>query len=392
MSRALRLVLVAAAGAVAALILLLAAPGTGTAELAVLAAALVAGELIELRPINRAALPLSLAVTVVMIRACSPTQFIIVIGVAYLIGVAVRLEPPGLSARVLLFLERIAAALIAAGAYRIVLDVAEPANRRAAVLAALAAAALCEIVVHDLVAAASERRFAVGHGPGGDVALVTSAILMAVGYRGIDGDGQLGLWGLLLFSVLLLAAWYSFELLASTRRNFRQTVRALGVAPELGGLVRAGHAERVAEMVVAIGHELSMDPSDVEHLETAALLHHLGAVCLDEPADGSSHDPVAVAEAGAQMLRRSDALASAGEIVAAELLLHRHPVAREATSAALAGQVLKVASAFDELTEGDPDHAAWAIEALFTGPSYVYDGRVLDALERVVVRRGLLAV
>ena len=57
-------------------------------------------------------------------------------------------------------------------------------------------------------------------------------------------------------------------------------------------------------------------------------------------------------------------------------------------TSALAGQILKVASAYDELTEGQDEHASWAVEALYTGPGYVYDGRVLGALERVLERRG----
>jgi hypothetical protein len=52
--------------------------------------------------------------------------------------------------------------------------------------------------------------------------------------------------------------------------------------------------------------------------------------------------------------------------------------------------ILKVASAYDELTEGNDEHAAWAVEALYTGPGYVYDGRVLGALERVLERRKVL--
>jgi hypothetical protein len=90
------------------------------------------------------------------------------------------------------------------------------------------------------------------------------------------------------------------------------------------------------------------------------------------------------------MLRASPALAPAGDIVAAEPSLHRPPGSATALPAALEGQILKVASAFDELTEGQDEHAAWAVEALYTGPGYVYDGRVLGALERVLTRRGLL--
>jgi len=87
------------------------------------------------------------------------------------------------------------------------------------------------------------------------------------------------------------------------------------------------------------------------------------------------------------MLRTSGPLAAAGDIVAAEPSLHRPPGDDVPRHAALAGQILKVASAYDELTEGDDVHAAWAIEALYTGPGYVYDGRVLGALERVLARR-----
>jgi hypothetical protein len=90
------------------------------------------------------------------------------------------------------------------------------------------------------------------------------------------------------------------------------------------------------------------------------------------------------------MLRGSEALAAAGDIVAAEPLLHRPPERPEATPALLAGQVLKVASAFDELTDGRDEHATWALEAIYTGPLYVYDGRVVASLERVLERRGML--
>jgi hypothetical protein len=194
----------------------------------------------------------------------------------------------------------------------------------------------------------------------------------------------------LLFSIPLVAAWYSFELLASTRRNFRQTVRALAAAPELGGMVSEGHAERTAELAVAMGTILNLAPADLERLETAALLHHLGVVCLDEPDVGSRIDAAAVAAAGAAMLRASAVLAPAGDVVAAEPLLHRPPGASEGPPAALAGMILKVASAYDELSGGDGGHARWALEALYTGPGYVYDGRVLGALELELERSGAL--
>ena len=52
--------------------------------------------------------------------------------------------------------------------------------------------------------------------------------------------------------------------------------------------------------------------------------------------------------------------------------------------------MLRVASAFDELSEGGQiRHVDGAVEALYSGPGYVYDPRVLVALERVLERRPL---
>jgi len=389
MSQNRRLLLVIAAGLLAGSIAEVFA--SQYRDLVLLGAALVGAELFELRPPGRAALPLSFAVGVVLVPASTPLQFALVVGIGYLVAVAIRPTPNRLAGRALLLAERLAEGYAILAAYRIVADSTDHPETRALVLAALAAAAVAPVLVSDAVTMVRDGRVAALSRRGADLALIASAILMAVGYAGVDGTGRMGLWGPLLFSIPLIAAWYSLELLASTRRGFRQTVSALGAAPELGGLLRPGHVNRVARLAVAMGEDLDLSVVDVEHLETAALLHHLGAVCLDEPAPGASHDPIEIARAGAAMLRVSPALAPAGDIVAAEPSLHRtSPGTAEADTAALEGQILKVASAFDELTEGLDEHAAWAVEALYTGPGYVYDGRVLGALERVLVGRGLL--
>ena len=78
---------------------------------------------------------------------------------------------------------------------------------------------------------------------------------------GVEGIGGMGLWGPAVFTIPLLAAWYSYEHLALIRRTYDQTIRALGAAPELGGMVRDGHAERVAEVAVAMGGTLGFSRS-----------------------------------------------------------------------------------------------------------------------------------
>jgi hypothetical protein len=360
-------------------------------DLIVLSTALVVAEQFELRPFRRKPLPLSFAVVVVLLRAATTQQFVIVAVVAYAIAVVLRAEPQPAFRRGLVYAERLLEAFAAAAAYGAVENALQSSGSRVAVLSALAAAAIAEILIFDAIEALSHRRIVPLRARGADLALVTSAMLMAVGYAGIGGVGELGLWGPLLFSIPLLAAWYSFELLASTRRNLQQTVRALGSAPEIAGLVRPGHVERVADLGTAMGADLGLTPAEVEQLEMAALLHHLGAVCLDAPEPGESLDAVAVAESGAAMLRASEALAPAGDIVAAEPLLHRAPGTSVRARGSLTGQVLKVASAYDELTDGRDEHAVWAVEALYTGPLYVYDGRVVGALEHVLEERGVLS-
>ena len=106
-------------------------------------------------------------------------------------------------------------------------------------------------------------------------------------------------------------------------------------------------------------------------IETAALLHHLGQVCLDEPDDGRGPDPAAVAASGAEILRSTPLLAPSGDIIASETMPLREK--HGPRPSVLSGQVLKVASVFDELSEGIPDRACVALEALFCAPAYLYD-------------------
>ena len=226
------------------------------------------------------------------------------------------------------------------------------------------------------------------HGRTADLALVTSAMLMAISDQGVDNGGGMGLWGPIIFTIPLLAAWYSYEQLNVIRATYDQTIRALGAAPELGGIVREGHAERVAKLAVATATELGFSRPELDHVETAALLHHLGQVCIDEPEDGRAPEPAAVATAGAAILRSTPLLAPAGDVIAAEPMPYRDNAGSRPS--VMAGQVLKVTSAFDELSLGRVDCAPAALEALYSAPEYMYDARVLAALEVALDRAGLL--
>jgi hypothetical protein len=149
------------------------------------------------------------------------------------------------------------------------------------------------------------------------------------------------------------------------------------MAPELGGLVPPGHAQRVATLAGAMGEELGLSAPDVRDLEMAALLHHLGQVTLDAPEedDNASSQQREVAEVTSSMMRDIRPLAAAGDIVAGDT---DEPKRR------LAAQVLRIASEYDDLTVRDNTPGEIAIESLRTAPTFVYDARVVGALEHVL--------
>lgn len=374
MTTARRLTIVAILGAIAAAVAELADPGGSSTALAVLGAAVVAGELLVLRPAERAPLPLSYAVFLVLVRAGSPAEFLVTVLAAEAVAFLLRPERSEWD-RIWLTAIRLGAAVAAMGAFQAVADLMRGEDGRWIVLVALAAAGIAEIVVDEVLHVVRARRLYLStHGRSADLALITSGMLMSVGYRGIGSHEGMGLWGPLLFSIPLLAAWYSFERLASIRRTYEQTIGALSVVPELAGLVRPGHAERVAALSVQLGRELHLSVSELDYLRAAALLHHLGGLCLDDPeVRGRPIEPSEVTDKGAEIMRQTDYLRPAGDMLASD-------------TASVGSQILRVASAYDELTAGDQSFGDAAIEALYSGPGYVYDPRVLDALERVAGR------
>jgi len=391
-----RLFLIVLVGALTASVAAVVDWGGPWPALVVLGTGIVAGEILELRPRGRAALPLSIAVIVVLTRSATRPEFWIVVASAEVIAAFVRMGAYGLKQRAGIFLARMLEAGASLGAFLVVRELLVDSDPRVRVLCALAAAAIAPILVADFLQALRTRTLPPLYlGRSADLALVTSAMLMAISERGIEGQVNLGLWGPVLFSIPLLAAWYSFERLGTARHTYEQTIEALSLAPELGGLSPRGHAERVADLAVALGRQVGLGGEALEHLRIAALLHHLGSVCLDTPAEGALRwDDVAMTSA--EMLRATPALAPAGDVVAASTRPHRAPTLPYAAdpvtpTTALSAQVLRIASEFDDATGGDTDGVvvANALQRFYAGPAYIYDGRVLLALERVLERRGI---
>jgi hypothetical protein len=375
MKRRRRIAFVAIAGLVAGSVARIADPSGSSDALVFLATGLVLGELLVLRLENETAVPLSYAVLIVLAASFTVPQYAAAVAGAELISLLLRFSDRASGLRVQILGERLLVAAATIAAYDAVRAIA-PDETVAALLFALGAAAVAQVGV-DLVArwvlrlppTLSERARLAW------LAIASSGMLMAIGYRGIGGKGEIGIWGPVLFSTPLLAAWYAFERLHSATRAYDQTIEALAMAPEFGRLVPPGHSERVAVLSVAMATELGVSAGDTADLKVAARLHHLGQVTLDEPDDSTrGPGPSEVAAVTSAMLREIKPLAGAGDIVGGDTADPRRRVAV---------QVLRVASDYDDLTARDSNDSSDAIEILRSAPGYVYDEKVLGALERV---------
>lgn len=381
MERRRPLLLVVVAGAIAAGIAQAVAPDGPAPALLLLAAGLVAGEILVLRLEDRSALPLSYAVLIVIAASFPFAEYAAAVVGAEAISLVLRLTDRGRGRRVAVVVERLAVATATYAAYAGAHHVFPGAETVATVLAALVVAAAAQ----PLVAVPLRLGLRLGSSitPRGRLAWIaigSSGVLMAIGYHGVDGAGRVGLWGPLIFATPLLAAWYAFERLDAATRSFRQTIEALAMAPELGGYVADGHAARVTALAGAVAERMGLPTEDVRDLEMAALLHHLGQVTLDDPDAG---DPGEVAVVTGTMMRDIRPLAAAGDIVAGDASEPRRR---------LAARILAVASAFDDLTAGDASMATSALAVLRADSRYAGDARVLAVVERVLRDRSVGAL
>jgi hypothetical protein len=377
MSQRRQAVFVALAGLVAGSVAHFADPSGSTGALVFLAAGLVLGELLVLRLENGTAVPLSYAVLLVLASSFPAPRYAGAVVGAELISAVLQLSDRESGWRARIVVERIAVAAATIAAYDGVRTLTHHDETVAAVLLSLGAAAVAQLVV-DLA-----MRWALGLRPTFSprarlawLAIASSGMLMAIGYTGVDGRGQVGIWGPLVYATPLLAAWYAFERLDTATTAYHQTIEALAMAPEFGGIVPPGHSQRVAALSTAMAGELGLPATDTSDLEMAALLHHLGQVTIDEPEDPLHPTPASeVAAVTSTMLREIKPLAAAGDIVAGDAADPRRRVAV---------QVLRVASDYDDLTARDGNEEGVAIETLRSAPGYVYDVKVLRALERIV--------
>jgi hypothetical protein len=215
------------------------------------------------------------------------------------------------------------------------------------------------------------------------VSLLCAAALLAVGYR------QEGEWMALVAVLPLVMTRFAFERYAAAQQAYRQTIKALSIVPEVAGVTPLGHGERSAVYAVALARELGLGTDAIDRLATAARLHHIGYVTVDDPQEAAyDGNRVLLARLGGEILRQTQFLANVGDLVES---VHADNPAR----ATREGAVLRVATGFDHLVLDNPERATGAVQLLAFEQDDPYGDAAVLALRQVletdpdVVRRAI---
>jgi hypothetical protein len=219
------------------------------------------------------------------------------------------------------------------------------------------------------------------------------AALSATGALIALAERPLGVAAIPLFLSPLVLTQFAVRRQGAIRRTYGQTIRSLSRLTEFGGYNRPGHAARVAELSLAMGHDLGMSERDVLDLEYAALLHDIGQVSLAEPIPGGATvlaapvDQRRIAHDGAEIVRQTGVLDNVAVILEAQTTSYRQ-VRELGEDLPLASRIIKVCNAYDDVAGSRPTPAgrSAAMERINLALGYEYDPRVVDALVRVLER------
>ncbi len=216
---------------------------------------------------------------------------------------------------------------------------------------------------------------------------VSVGALLALAYPALEE------WTLPLFLAPLAATQFSFKQVASIRKNYLQTIRALSKVPEMAGYTVRGHSSRVARLSVEIAKELGLGDPMLHEIEYAALLHDIGRISLPDPEEAApSTSRLELAEVGSGIVENTGHFPQVAVMVRQQHEPYRRRGEDANPNLTQGAKVVKVASAFDDLTEpGGPGRTAWdALERLHLGMAYDYDPAVIQALTRVLEMRGAI--
>jgi putative nucleotidyltransferase with HDIG domain len=198
-------------------------------------------------------------------------------------------------------------------------------------------------------------------------------------------------WSFPLFLAPLAATQFAFRQFASIRKTYLQTIRALSRVPEMAGYTQEGHSGRVAELAVDIARELGVDEQEIKEIEYAALLHDIGRVSMPDPGDAVGTSSLELALTGAGIVRETGHFPRVADMIEMQYEPYRRRGEDSNRELPLGGKIIKVASAYDDLTHPGTSVglSTWdVLEKLHLGMAYDFDPNVIQALTRVLEKRG----
>jgi putative nucleotidyltransferase with HDIG domain len=217
------------------------------------------------------------------------------------------------------------------------------------------------------------------------LSILSVGSLLAIAYP------PLGSWSFPLFLAPLAATQFAFRQFASIRKTYLQTIGALSRVPEMAGYTQPGHSRRVAQLAKEIGQELGVTQAEIDEIEYAALLHDIGRVSIPDPEDAHDASKLELALTGAGIVRETGHFPRVAEMIEHQYEPYRRRGEDANPGLSMGAKIIKVCSAFDDLTRPGATLglSTWdVLERLHLGMAYEYDPAVIQALTRVLEKRG----
>ena len=199
---------------------------------------------------------------------------------------------------------------------------------------------------------------------------------------------ETGAWALVIGSLVYLFVDRAFRRLHDARSTYDETIRSLARIPEVANQVVDGHADRTADLAVAVARRYRVGPDEVDLIQRSALLHDIGRISMNDPGvAGLGATDAEIAGWGAEIVKEAS-LEPEAEIIARQCDVFRHPGLPAETDLPLGSRIVKVCSAYDQGVHEMKMSPLESMERLHRGSVYDFDPGVVDRLREVLEARG----
>lgn len=187
------------------------------------------------------------------------------------------------------------------------------------------------------------------------------------------------------------------------RQTMEQLIEAVAAILDARDFQTSDHSRQVADYAVALGRELNVSPDQIDRIKIAAMLHDLGKVGIPEAIlhkpDRLTPDEYTIIKEHALIGERILTQVTALEDVARMVGEHHeawdgggYPRGLSGQDISLGGRIIAVADALDSITSDRPYSRAksleWALAEFQRCAGFQFDPAVVEALERIALKRG----